>query len=505
MMSKITAAFIAIGLLLAGCQSNNPNQADAETTSMPAPVSPATAEQTAEPIAFKEDPPDSAFDQIDSLIHQYQQKLVQAIDTNTFSEVEPYLAPGSSLYEAQSKLVADLYSRRITESLITSTIYGYTDIGNEIQIEVTERVKIDYPDKGARVQDFNWLYTAKQVDGKLKLSGLKEWTTYDQDMEQRSGAVKGDGYYAEMLFDNYPAILEKAIRTLDLTDIRRISGSDTVFEQQKKLISWFRRTGEDVTVTAKTVKEDPIRQYGMELNFVDGYKGTGTQMVYFQISEIREHNGFGGRAVIDYYSDREIDDVFAADPKAVIRYHYIRIHPDMPEYLLKIYGRAEGEHIEDQTYHANKIELYDGDRLLQSIPLETTDTWNGMSLGAEVEDMNFDGYLDLRIQSSIPAGPNTPYLYWLWNPETSLLEVNKELEEITAPEFDSSTQTIHSFNRDNAAEYSDVYYRYIEGSPVVVRSLIHKFDDDQVLWQVTINELINGKMQATGQYEEADE
>ncbi|WP_435165174.1 XAC2610-related protein [Paenibacillus glycanilyticus] len=505
MRSKVLAAAIAISVLLASCQSHPSNQANAETTSMPAPVSPAAAEHTAEPIAFKEEPPDSTFDQINSLIHHYQQKLVQAIDTNTFSEVEPYLAPGSSLYEAQSKLVADLYSRQITESLISSTIYGYTDKENEIQIEVTEKVMIHYPDKGARVQDFNWLYTAKQADGKLKLSGLEEWTTYDKDMEQRSGAVKRDGYYAEMLFDNYPAILEKAIRTLDLTDIRRISGSDTVFEQQKKLIGWFRRTGEEVIITAKTVKQDPLRQYGMELNFVDGYKGTGTQMVYFQIGEIRNKNGFGGRAVIDYFSDREIDDSFAADPQAVIRYQYIRIHPDMPEYLLKIYGRAEGEHIEDQSYHANKIELYDGDRLVQSIPLEATDTWDGMNLGAEVEDMNFDGFLDLRIQSLIPAGPNTPYLYWLWNPKSSLLELNKELEEITATEFDSFTQTIHCFNRDNAAEYSDVYYRYIEGSPVVVLSLIHKFDDDQVLWQVTINELINGKMQVTGQYEEADE
>jgi|GEM_PF-6159757 hypothetical protein len=511
-MKKLIAALTAITILLAGCQNNNhySNQADASVTSAPAQSSAPAADPVdlaGKPLAFTEAEPDHLFDQMSSLIRNYQQQLVQAINTNIFSEVEPYLAPGSSLYEAQSKLVSDLYSRQIKESMVSSHIYGYTIEGEEYHIEVTEKVKVDYPDKGTRILDYHWLYAAKQVDGELKLSALDEWKNYDQDMEQRSGAVKGDGYYEEMLFDNYPAILEKAVRTLDLTDIRRISGSDTVFEQQKALISWFRRTGEDITITAKTVKEDPVRQYGLKLDFVDGYKGTGMQMVYFQLREIHDHSGFGGHAVIDYWSDHEVDDA-AVDSHAIVRYRYIRLHPDMPEYLLKVYGRAEGKSMEDQTYHANKIELYEANppgRLLQSIPLEPTDTREARSLGVIAEDMNFDGYLDLRIQQAVPAGPNIPYLYWLWNPESNVWQANNAMEELTAPEFDPFTQTIHSFNRGNAAEYSDNYYRVINGTPVLVLGINHEYDPDKDRNQVTVSELVNGQIRVTGQYEEAAE
>ncbi|GLX65751.1 XAC2610-related protein [Paenibacillus glycanilyticus] len=506
-MYKMLAIFMMAGMVFAGCQNEHQDLRTVDSTSMPAPSDAQTVELTGEPLLFKEEKPDDAFNQINYLIHEYQLKLAAAVNTNTFAEVEPYLLPGSSLYDEQKKLVTDLFARNVKESIVSSKVYGYTIEGDQYRIEVTEQIKIHYPDKGARLKNYNWLYTAKQADGRLKLSGIEAWDTYERDMEQRSSAVKGDGYYADELFSNYPEILEKAIRTLDLTDIRRISGSETVFEQQKALISWFRKSGEEVTIQATTVQQDPIRQYGLELDFVDGYQGTGTQMVYFQLSERRNDQGFGGHAVIDYFSDGEIDDAFASDPHAVIRYQYIRLHPKMPEYLVKVYGRAEGEEIEDRIYHAEKIELYEAGsngRLLQTISLEPTDTRDGMNLGIQIEDMNFDGYLDLCIQSGIPAGPNTPYKYWLWNSNSSSLEANLELEEITAPEFDSYTQTVHSLIRVHAAEYSDVYYRYINGSPVLVSSVVHKYDAEKNAWQETISELVDGQMQITGQYEEAD-
>ena len=37
------------------------------------------------------------------------------------------------------------------------------------------------------------------------------------------------------------------------------------------------------------------------------------------------------------------------------------------------------------------------------------------NLGFVVEDINFDGYADIRIVEDLPAGPNISYTCWMWD------------------------------------------------------------------------------------------
>ena len=72
--------------------------------------------------------------------------------------------------------------------------------------------------------------------------------------------------------------------------------------------------------------------------------------------------------------------------------------------------------------------------------------------------MNFDGYGDIRLVEFQPAGPNVPYLNWLFDPTSGCFVENRALNAITSPQFDPATREIRSNWRDGATRYgTDVY------------------------------------------------
>lgn len=87
----------------------------------------------------------------------------------------------------------------------------------------------------------------------------------------------------------------------------------------------------------------------------------------------------------------------------------LTIHPDLP--VLKII--FVGERIDDSRYEISSIELYKGDET------EPFQTLRGMrvSMGAFMQDINFDGYQDLRITSSGYRGWLFLH-FWLFDPKT---------------------------------------------------------------------------------------
>ncbi|HEY4343974.1 MAG TPA: hypothetical protein VGN05_06505 [Parvibaculum sp.] len=93
--------------------------------------------------------------------------------------------------------------------------------------------------------------------------------------------------------------------------------------------------------------------------------------------------------------------------------------------------------------------------------------------GFELLDLNFDGYLDLRVMRLVPAGPNTPYQNWLWSKDEGKFVENPGLDEITSPQFDAESQEIVSHWRSSAAEHGADVYSYDGATPV----LIHRETD----------------------------
>lgn len=124
-----------------------------------------------------------------------------------------------------------------------------------------------------------------------------------------------------------------------------------------------------------------------------------------------------------------------------------------------------------------------GERILDRIEIRRTgeiETFQAISgidsrLAAEIEnggldmlDLNFDGFLDMRVMRFTPAGPNTPYQNWLWSKEDGKFVASPQLDEITSPEFDAEAQEIVSHWRSSAAEYGTDVYSYEGLTPMLV-------------------------------------
>ena len=111
------------------------------------------------------------------------------------------------------------------------------------------------------------------------------------------------------------------------------------------------------------------------------------------------------------------------------------------------------------------IVFKNGEFIQEIIPTENnfSSFMNNESI-MEIEDMNFDSYIDFRIIKSIPAEYPFPYLYWMYNDKTELFEKNIDYEKIISPTFDYEKNIIISnwcgYLRDC---YTD-YYKLIEGN-----------------------------------------
>jgi LysM repeat protein len=81
-----------------------------------------------------------------------------------------------------------------------------------------------------------------------------------------------------------------------------------------------------------------------------------------------------------------------------------------------------------------------------------------------VADMNYDGNDDFRIVKFLPAGPNIPYLYYLYDPATGGFVYSKGYENITSPEFPGNSE-IRSQWRESAVKWGIDTYTVANNTP----------------------------------------
>jgi hypothetical protein len=94
-------------------------------------------------------------------------------------------------------------------------------------------------------------------------------------------------------------------------------------------------------------------------------------------------------------------------------------------------------------YDADYLPLHDRDRVIP-------------------EDMNFDGYADLKIMASRGLA-NVYYACWLWDQAKQNFVLHEELSQLSSPRFDAGTKTISSFNRSSATDSTETTYTFRNG------------------------------------------
>lgn len=127
----------------------------------------------------------------------------------------------------------------------------------------------------------------------------------------------------------------------------------------------------------------------------------------------------------------------------------------------------------------DKISVYTGSpRLLQEIPYDY-DAVNLPDIGDDErvvpEDMNFDGYFDLKIVAGRGIA-NIYYHCWLWDQKQQQFVLHEALSELASPQFDADTQTIHSFFHGSAVDSKEAKYTFKNGQLRLVSALEHALD-----------------------------
>ncbi len=91
------------------------------------------------------------------------------------------------------------------------------------------------------------------------------------------------------------------------------------------------------------------------------------------------------------------------------------------------------------------------------------------TVGVLFMDFNFDGLEDFALMEFLPAGPNVPYLYYLFDSKSGRFVPNKDLAAITSPEFLANEKEIVSHWRESAAVSGTDIYRWQNGKPQLTR------------------------------------
>jgi uncharacterized repeat protein (TIGR01451 family) len=103
-----------------------------------------------------------------------------------------------------------------------------------------------------------------------------------------------------------------------------------------------------------------------------------------------------------------------------------------------------------------------------------------------VGDMNYDGNDDFRILRNVPAGPNLPYIYYIFDPATKQFVYNKAYENITSPEFPGNSE-VRSKWREGAAKSGIDTYTIANNTPTLTkRETWEAINDTQAKHQVTV-------------------
>ena len=92
-----------------------------------------------------------------------------------FSDVEPYLYPGSNLYNEQAKYILDTYNKGINEDIMSYNVISYSiSDDNKSGTVTTEEVYKITKDGQSSVKNFKYIYGFKYNEnmGSYQLSSI---------------------------------------------------------------------------------------------------------------------------------------------------------------------------------------------------------------------------------------------------------------------------------------------------------------------------------------------
>lgn len=117
-------------------------------------------------------------------------------------------------------------------------------------------------------------------------------------------------------------------------------------------------------------------------------------------------------------------------------------------------------------YFATDINVYNlEEKLIQHIMLDNID-YTFTTLGDDstylfiIEDVNFDGYEDFGIQTSLSVRLDRNYQFWLYDTLAGNFKKDTCLSDIMNPEFHPKREVVCSFHHDGSMDHGFSKYRW---------------------------------------------
>lgn len=105
-------------------------------------------------------------------INNYLYSLVDGINENAFTSIEPYLISESNIIYTEKKLIEDLNKQKVKRDLQDYKIISIELIGTDYIVKTQENYVI-YSGTDEKTQSFNVTYTLKNYNGCWKISDIK--------------------------------------------------------------------------------------------------------------------------------------------------------------------------------------------------------------------------------------------------------------------------------------------------------------------------------------------
>lgn len=109
-----------------------------------------------------------------------------------------------------------------------------------------------------------------------------------------------------------------------------------------------------------------------------------------------------------------------------------------------------------------KIDVLNAGQPVQTLELNDM---SAPSLELIAEDLNFDGFKDLKLLASSSAVGNLSFMLWVFDPKTKQFAAFPQFLELSSPDADPQDKEINSHNRDaNALIYVDKTWKWANGT-----------------------------------------
>ena len=183
-----------------------------------------------------------------------------------------------------------------------------------------------------------------------------------------------------------------------------------------------------------------------------------------------------------------------------------RIKSDMPKFVFELLAyKHKRSSSAKQTIKITIKSSESGTVIQEIIPSEFTvfgadPIFFADDLGFIIEDMNFDGSADIRIVEFLPAGPNVPYICWVWDEVKEQYVYDSALSSITSLRVDFENELIWTFGRACSSEHFELYYQYKDGILTLIKEVRTGYldEDNPNQGYAITNELLDTKWVMTG-------